>query len=222
MPSTVRSRWSTRLALPRDNWGGGTSIGESLRALLRRHGDRHVGAGTLVVSVSDGLDVGAPEALRESMRRLHSRAAGVVWLNPLLETPGYRPASRGMVAARPFITTFASVHMAGDLARLAHAARRGRLVIGFIVSRIGADEAEILSVALAPAERGRGLARNLLMTHLGYLAAEGVRTVFLEVEEANAPARALYQRAGFADVGRREGYYAANGAAAVVMRRDIV
>jgi ribosomal-protein-alanine N-acetyltransferase len=105
---------------------------------------------------------------------------------------------------------------------LAHAVRRGRLVIGFIVSRIGGDEAEILSVALAPAERGRGLARNLLMTHLGYLAAEGVRTVFLEVEEANAPARALYRRAGFADVGRREGYYAANGAAAVVMRRDIV
>jgi ribosomal-protein-alanine N-acetyltransferase len=46
--------------------------------------------------------------------------------------------------------------------------------------------------------------------------------VFLEVEEANAPARALYRRAGFADVGRREGYYEANGAAAVIMRRDIV
>jgi ribosomal-protein-alanine N-acetyltransferase len=105
---------------------------------------------------------------------------------------------------------------------LAHSVRRGRLVIGFIISRIGGDEAEILSVALAPAERGRGLAKNLLMIHLGYLAAQGVRTVFLEVEEANGPARALYRRAGFADVGRREGYYAANGAAAVVMRRDIV
>lgn len=105
---------------------------------------------------------------------------------------------------------------------LAHAVRRGRAVVGFIVSRIGGDEAEILSVALAPGERGRGLARKVLMTHLGYLAAQGVRAVFLEVEEANAAARALYRRAGFADVGRREGYYAANGAAAVVMRRDIV
>jgi [ribosomal protein S18]-alanine N-acetyltransferase len=105
---------------------------------------------------------------------------------------------------------------------LAHAVRRGRAVIGFIISRIGGDEAEILSVALAPAERGRGIARDLLMIHLGYLAGLGVRTVFLEVEEANAAARALYRRAGFADVGRREGYYAANGAAAIVMRRDIV
>lgn len=104
---------------------------------------------------------------------------------------------------------------------LAHRLRRGRAVIGFIVSRIGGDEAEILSVALAPGERGRGLAQNLLMTHLGDLAGQGVRAVFLEVEEMNAPARALYRRAGFADVGRREGYYQKNNAAAVIMRRDI-
>jgi ribosomal-protein-alanine N-acetyltransferase len=99
--------------------------------------------------------------------------------------------------------------------------RQGRSIIGFIVSRIGGDEAEILSVAIAKSAQGRGLSRNLVMTHLGHLAARGVRTVFLEVEEANAPARALYRRTGFVDVGRREGYYQAGGAAAVVMRRDI-
>lgn len=104
---------------------------------------------------------------------------------------------------------------------LAHRLRQGRKVIGFIVSRIGGDEAEILSVAIAGSARGRGLSRDLVMTHLGYLAARGVRTVFLEVEEANAPARALYRRTGFVDVGRREGYYQAGGAAAIVMRRDI-
>ena len=48
-----------------------------------------------------------------------------------------------------------------------------------------------------PSHRGRGLSRNLLLTHLGHLAGRGVRTVFLEVEENNQPARRLYDRAGF-------------------------
>ena len=62
-------------------------------------------------------------------------------------------------------------------------------VIGFAVSRIAADEAEILSIAVAAGHRGQGFSRGLLFTHLGYLAGRGVRTVFLEVEENNQPAR---------------------------------
>jgi len=64
-------------------------------------------------------------------------------------------------------------------------------------------EAEILSIAVASSHRGRGLSRNLLLTHLGHLAARGVRTVVLEVEENNRPARRLYDRAGFTIAGRR-------------------
>jgi ribosomal-protein-alanine N-acetyltransferase len=68
-----------------------------------------------------------------------------------------------------------------------------------------------------------GLARQLLDLHLRRLAGLGARTVFLEVEEGNVPARRLYQRAGFRQVGRREGYYpAARGAAALILRRDLV
>ena len=107
---------------------------------------------------------------------------------------------------------------------LVHRLRLGRKVIGFAVSRMAADEAEILSIAVAADHRGRGLSRNLLLTHLGHLAGRGVRTVFLEVEENNQPARRLYQRAGFAVVGRRERYYReANGEQlnAVLMRRDL-
>jgi uncharacterized protein with von Willebrand factor type A (vWA) domain len=115
-----------RVTLNREAWGGGTSIGESLRTFLRRHGERHVGAETLVVIVSDGLDVGEPDVLRQAMREIHRRAAGVVWLNPLLDTPGYEPTSRGMAAARPFITTFASVPNAGGLAQLARRVRLRR------------------------------------------------------------------------------------------------
>jgi ribosomal-protein-alanine N-acetyltransferase len=107
---------------------------------------------------------------------------------------------------------------------LAHRLRLGTSVIGFIVSRIAADEAEILSVTVAAAHRGRGLSRDLLQAHLGHLAGSGVKTVFLEVEDNNQPARALYERAGFRVVGRRERYYkSANGEQlnAVVMRRDL-
>lgn len=107
---------------------------------------------------------------------------------------------------------------------LAHRLRLGNTVIGFIVSRTAADEAEILSVAIASKQRGRGYSHALLHTHLGHLAGHGLKKVFLEVEENNHPARALYERAGFRVVGRRERYYKdASGEQlnAVVMQRDL-
>ena len=107
---------------------------------------------------------------------------------------------------------------------LVHRLRIGNKVVGFAVSRMAADEAEILSVAIDAGHRGRGLSRNLLLTHLGHLAGRGVRRIFLEVEENNAPARRLYERAGFATVGRRERYYRQpNGEQlnALLMRRDL-
>jgi ribosomal-protein-alanine N-acetyltransferase len=108
---------------------------------------------------------------------------------------------------------------------LAHRAATGRTLQGFILSRLAGGEAEILSVAVASARRGRGVARALLDIHLRRLAGLGARAVFLEVDENNEPARRLYRRAGFREVGRRPGYYrhgrdkAAN---ALVLRRDLV
>ena len=107
---------------------------------------------------------------------------------------------------------------------LVHRLRLGRKIIGFAVSRMAADEAEILSIAVATSQRGRGLSRNLLLTHLGHLAGRGVRTVFLEVEENNRPARRLYDRAGFTVAGRRERYYRQPDGEqlnALLMRRDL-
>lgn len=100
----------------------------------------------------------------------------------------------------------------------------GRAPIAFIISRLAADEAEILSVAVAKAQRGRGYSRELLANHLGHLAGRGIRSVFLEVEENNQPAVRLYQRAGFQTVGRREQYYRDESGAklnALIMRRDL-
>jgi [ribosomal protein S18]-alanine N-acetyltransferase len=106
---------------------------------------------------------------------------------------------------------------------VAHRATAGRNVVGFIMSRLVLEEAEILSIAVATSRRGRGLARRLLDLNLRRLAGLGARTVFLEVEEANVPARRLYQRAGFRQVGRRQGYYpAAQGAAALILRCDLL
>jgi ribosomal-protein-alanine N-acetyltransferase len=107
---------------------------------------------------------------------------------------------------------------------LVHRLRAGGKIIGFAVSRMAADEAEILSIAVAASHRGRGLSRELLLTHLGHLAGRGVRSVFLEVEENNQPARRLYERAGFGVVGRRERYYRQPDGEqlnALLMRRDL-
>ncbi len=107
---------------------------------------------------------------------------------------------------------------------IAHRAINGAAIAGFIMSRQVEDEAEILSVAVAGARRGRGLARNLLDLHLRRLAGLGARAVFLEVDEHNTAAIRLYNRAGFREISRRPNYYPGAGgkaAAALVLRRAL-
>ncbi len=93
---------------------------------------------------------------------------------------------------------------------LAHALheRPGGAVAGFALSRLAADEAEILSIAVEPSLRGRGGGHALLAAHLTALAGRGVSRVFLEVDEGNISAGRLYARFGFHEVARREAYYA--------------
>jgi ribosomal-protein-alanine N-acetyltransferase len=90
----------------------------------------------------------------------------------------------------------------------------GASPVGFALSRRVLDEAEILTVAIAPDHRGRGLSRPLLAHHLSELRLRGVRRVHLEVEEGNEPALRLYRAWGFEEVGRRSAYYAKPGGAA--------
>ena len=77
-----------------------------------------------MIVASDGLDVGHTDLLANAMRELRRRSAGIIWLNPLLDTAGYEPTASGMRAARPYITTFAAVAEPADLARLARVAMR--------------------------------------------------------------------------------------------------
>jgi ribosomal-protein-alanine N-acetyltransferase len=100
----------------------------------------------------------------------------------------------------------------------------GSQLAGFVMSRIASDQAEILSIAVAAPHRGQGLARTLLDVHMRRLVAYGVGSLFLEVDERNEPARRLYARFGFREVGRRESYYADAGkkaGVALVLRRDL-
>jgi [ribosomal protein S18]-alanine N-acetyltransferase len=94
----------------------------------------------------------------------------------------------------------------------------------FILSRIAADEAEVLSVAVDPRRRGEGIARRLLLAQMDMLPLNRVRTLFLEVEDGNMSALALYKRSGFIEVARREAYYRksdGSAATALVMRRSL-
>jgi len=113
-------------------------------------------------------------------------------------------------------------HLLADRMVMAHVARPGGRgpPIGFAMSRLVLDEAEIFTVAVAPAARRTGVATLLMQHHLGRLAAAGIRKVFLEVAEDNVAAIRLYGRYGFAEVGRRAAYYARRSgpaAAALVM-----
>jgi [ribosomal protein S18]-alanine N-acetyltransferase len=87
---------------------------------------------------------------------------------------------------------------------------------GMVLARVAADEAEILTLAVLPQQRRRGLARALLERAMQAAAERGARTMFLEVAEANRAARAVYEAAGFVEVGQRRGYYRGGGGALVL------
>ncbi|MGH3641273.1 MAG: ribosomal protein S18-alanine N-acetyltransferase [Mycobacterium sp.] len=101
------------------------------------------------------------------------------------------------------------------------AARSDGVLIGYAgVSRLGRKppyEYEIHTIGVDKAHQGRGVGGVLLD---GLLDIAGGDTVFLEVRTDNAPAIAMYQKAGFAVMGLRKRYYQASGADAYTMRRE--
>lgn len=82
-----------------------------------------------------------------------------------------------------------------------------RRIIGFVLVRTAADEAEILSIAVLPDRRGRGHGRWLMEEALRRLYREGSAVCFLEVDRDNRAAVGLYRSLGFAEAGSRKGYY---------------
>ena len=112
-PSALRE--AARLA---PQWSGGTRIGESLEAFNRLFLRTFVDRRTIVIIVSDGWDTGDVQLLDRALAAIKGRAARLVWLNPLLGSPDYRPLTLGMATALPHIDRFAPVHNVASLRAL--------------------------------------------------------------------------------------------------------
>ncbi len=120
--------------------------------------------------------------------------------------------------ADPWSESALAAELALPQARL-EVAVTGVGVVGYAAWRLLPGEAELLKVAVRPALRRGGIARQLIERGLVALAAAGARSFHLEVRESNHGAIALYERLGFAVVGRRAAYYS-DGSAALLLRRE--
>jgi ribosomal-protein-alanine N-acetyltransferase len=91
---------------------------------------------------------------------------------------------------------------------------------GFALARFAEDEAELLTIAVAPSARRVGTARILMDRLFSQLKSRGTKSIILEVRQDNTAAIALYLKFGFVEIGRRRKYYGrstANPCDAVVM-----
>ena len=92
------------------DFSGGTRIGAAIAEFNRRWARRVLGHGAVVIVISDGWDRGDPALLAAEMAHLRRMSHRLIWLNPLLGSSGYRPATRGMVAALPHVDDFMAAH----------------------------------------------------------------------------------------------------------------
>jgi len=121
----------------------------------------------------------------EVVARLHARCFYDAWGTSMIRQVLEMPGAYGLVA------------------------RRGGYgsIIGFALSRVAADECELLSLGVAPEHRARGIGALLLAAAMARATAERARWFFLEVAEDNEPALKLYTAHGLNRVGRRPDYY---------------
>jgi [ribosomal protein S18]-alanine N-acetyltransferase len=96
----------------------------------------------------------------------------------------------------------------GDFVDTADVFVCGKPLSGFIIVTRVLDEAEVITLAIAPNARRLGHASALLEYAWEFLTAQGCKRVFLEVAQDNHAAQRLYLNAGFGQVGLRKGYYA--------------
>jgi len=129
--ATRLSRVTRSLALPHPDkslsrvvtglhdWGGGTRIGEALRAFNMHWARRVMRNGPVVLIVSDGWDRGDPQLLASELARVRRRCRRLIWLNPLLGSASYEPLTRGMQAALGHLDDFLPAHNMASLEDLA-------------------------------------------------------------------------------------------------------
>ena len=108
-----------RVAREVRDWGGGTRIGEALRAFNLRWARRVMRNGPIVLIVSDGWDRGDPALLARELARIRRSCRRLIWLNPLLGSANYEPLTRGMQAALRHLDDFLPAHNLASLEQLA-------------------------------------------------------------------------------------------------------
>lgn len=129
----------------------------------------------------------APERLLEQLAAIHCSA---------FEAIGQQGWSASQIGS--------TLQPEGGFAVVAHGEGQAR---GFILIRVAAGEAELITVAVHPSAHRSGIARALVVAARMRLEAEGAETLFLEVRSDNVPAIALYEKLGFSKAGLRAGYY---------------
>lgn len=138
--------------------------------------------------------------------------------NPLFEVALFDRSATTAPLAALHAACFERAWDAATLSRML--ADRGTFAFvhddGFVLTRAAADEAEILTLAVRPEARGKGLGHALLQAAINQALALGAATMFLEVGADNPHALALYAGLGFAKVGARKAYY--DGRDALVLR----
>lgn len=101
------------------DWSGGTRIGDALRAFHVQWARYVLRRSAVVLIISDGWDRGEPAVLAREVARLQRSCHRLVWLSPLLGTADYRPLTRGLVAALPFVDDFLPARTLASLEDLA-------------------------------------------------------------------------------------------------------
>ncbi len=130
------------------------------------------------------------------------RADAVAGLHAMLFDPAWDEESIRKLLDHPAATSFVAFDGGSQQ------------VVGFIMGQLAADEAEILSIGVAPDWQRAGLGRRLVEGLATAAKRAEARRLFLEVADDNEGALALYRAAGFAETGRRKDYYTRNGGAA--------
>lgn len=145
----------------------------------------------------------------------------------MIEAAGAEAAD---VLARLHAAAFPKPWSAEEIAKLlenpavfAIVAREQNEPRGFAMAWAAAGDAELLTVAVVPDARRRGVGASLVTAASVAALVRGAASMHLEVSEENEAARALYRKLGYEEAGRRHAYYAGEGGAvdAIVMRRSL-
>ena len=96
----------------------------------------------------------------------------------------------------------------------------GETLAGYVGSQTVLGETDMMNVAVRPDYRRQGIAENLILSLIADLKARESHCLTLEVRDSNASARALYEKLGFSEIGRRRNYYRNPKEDALILRKE--